>query len=685
LKATRHGPLAALVVVAIALLLLMLVAVAPLLVDRDALSRRIETEVGAALGLPVELTAITALGLLPTPHAVLGPLRVLPRIADDDQAAPTPSAASVIARTLRIELAWPALLRGRAEPVLAHAQGLELDWRPGPGLPPPRWLSALPAAALHVRGGTLALDYAPGAERLAWPLFGSGPEDPGGGTGTGRAPAQRLGPLRLAATLPLDQTEPHLAGIVELTGQLDLTELPALGIAPLTLTGKELDIGEVRGLSLALSAERAHRAADGRWRLERFAVTSGRLRLAGSAAFSQAHDGRLAGEGRLSLAPLDLRQWLAQLRERPLPGRPETLRCIAADGTFTLGDGLLTIAPVALRADTIRAGAAATVRLGPVPAAAVDLRLDRLDLDPYLAPAGTRAADTAPDPAPCDKLAAAAAAPPPPRPPAHPPELRLHLAAAALRAGALTYGDLIVRAEQRGPLSGADVEAADFYGGSLSVRLEQTLQAKAPPRYLLRADIRGADLGALLTDLQGSPQATGTADLMADLAAAGADEASIRRDLSGTVRIDLRDARLAALDQAAANFAPLLAAVGLPLTPDTLALSRLGLGAQGRSGVFDIVDIDGHARLFQLGGAGKLDASAETLDLEGLAGIRVPISVGGSMTAPKVNADLAPALAEAAGRTAKRHLNGDGNIFKQLEDATGVEGLEQGLRSLFGL
>ena len=119
------------------------------------------------------------------------------------------------------------------------------------------------------------------------------------------------------------------------------------------------------------------------------------------------------------------------------------------------------------------------------------------------------------------------------------------------------------------------------------------------------------------------------------------------------------------------------------------------MGAQARGGLFDIVDVDGRARLFRLSGAGTLDAGPETLDLDlaatlvqppdgpdlkRLAGIRVPIRVTGSIAAPKVDAELRPAVAEAA----RRHLNGDGNLFQQLEDATGVQGLEQGLRGLFG-
>jgi hypothetical protein len=193
---------------------------------------------------------------------------------------------------------------------------------------------------------------------------------------------------------------------------------------------------------------------------------------------------------------------------------------------------------------------------------------------------------------------------------------------------------------------------------------------------------------------------TGTAHLSAELAATGSDTHALRRDLSGSLRLRVENGRLAALDRAAAGFGPLLSTVGIEVTPDTLAIARLGLSADGEDGVFRSEDIGGRARLFALAGSGALDLPAERVqadvtatlvqppdgpDLKGLAGIQVPIRITGPVTAPEVDAELGPAVAEAARRAARRHLDGDGNVLEQLEDATGVQGLEEGLRNLFGL
>ncbi len=688
---------AALAAATVVLLVALAAVAAPLLVDRDALLHRIEAEMTAAIGLPVQVDAITRLALLPVPHATLGPMRVLPQHAVDGGPGAAPLAE---AQSLRLELAWPALLLGQVEPALLRAEGLDLDWRPGSVLPPPRWLAALTMPALRVHDATLTLDYPPGSRRLRWPLHASSSDATPEASPLGTSAVERPGPVHIAATLPLAHRQPGRAGNLRLDAEADLTALPALTIAPLQLAGTGLDIGELDDLAIDLSAERAHRSADGRWRLQGLALTSGALRIDGNLDLHWGEDGRLAGEGRLSLAPLDLRAWLAEHHAEPLPGAPQTLRCVAADGSFRFADDLLVVAPVALRLDTTRAGGAATVTLGPVPRAAVAARLDQLSLDPYFAPAGLAGVGPLAAPEPCAELPSAApVAPAPPTPPGGDTELHLDLAVDRLQAGGLSYSDLGVLAAQQGPTTTAQIDAAGFYGGTLNAQVVQASQPAAAPRQTLRTDVRGADLGALLTDLQGTAQASGTADLMADLAATGWDPTEIRRDLSGTLRVDLSDGRLAALDQTAASFAPLLSAIGLPVTPDTFAFSRLQAGAEGQGGVFNIVDLEGHSRLFRLGGGGRVDAGTETLelalsatlvqppdgpDLKDLVGIEVPIQVTGSISAPAVKADLTPAVAEAARRTARRHLRKDGNPLQKLEEATGVQGLEQGLRGLFG-
>ncbi|WP_295881151.1 AsmA-like C-terminal region-containing protein [uncultured Thiohalocapsa sp.] len=685
-----------------------LLAAAPLLVDREGLRARIQAEATLALGLPVRIDTVSDLHLLPRPRIVLGPVRVLgpppapPPVAASasDQAAPVLATAE----RMRLELALPALLMGRAEPVLLQATGIDFS------------LAALDAAALPPRPAGVALpdlgaedarvtlSYPPDARRLAWPLFAAPGVPP---------QAAQTGPLDIAAEMPLAGTQARSGATLALVATAETSALPVLTLAPVRITGKGLHLGTLRDLAPVLSIERAVRDADGAWRLEGIALMEGGLVISADASAALTPQG-LTADGSLGLAPLDLRSWLAGHADQPLPGRADRWRCVAAAGDFRLMPDRLDIAAFALRLDDSRARAAASLYFRPTPRTALALRLDSLDLDPYLAaPAPSAPAAGTASCAPVTTAAADGPAQPQipqpqlpqPQLPIQPPpdtapDLSLDLVTEQLRAAGLAFADLGITAQRQGDHGIVDVAAGAFYGGSLDARLERMQYAGAPPRQTLRARISGADLGALLADLQGEPQMTGTVDLTAELAATGSDAAALRSDLSGTLRLAVVDGRVAALDRAATDFGPLLGTVGLDVTPDLLAVSRLSLSAQAQGGVFASRDIQGQAQLFSLAGVGELDVAngslaadlAATLeqppdgpDLKGLAGIQVPIRVAGPLAAPKVDAQLGPAVAEAARRAARRHLDKDGNVLEQLEEATGVQGLEQGLRSLFGL
>jgi hypothetical protein len=684
----------ALIVLAVVLLALAgILAAAPLLVDRDALLRRVEAEIGAASGLAVRIDGVQALTLLPTPRAVLGPIRLLPPVGGAD-------GALVSADSLRLDLDLTALLFARAEPLALHLTGIDGAWAPPPAATLPLWLAALRPPAVAVQGGELRLDYPPGARPLSWPLFA---------TPSTWRPAADTGPLRASATLPL-VAEAQAAGTLQLDAELATATLPVLGIAPLRLTGSGIALGALDALDFELAAAALERDAAGGWRVESLLLDADGLKLSGTAdiATQTTTDGATVPQarGRLALAPMDLRAWLGRHWRAPLPGRPGTLGCVAADAELALDGDLLGIAPLRIQLDDGRAAAAATVQLAALPRVAVALHADRLDLDAYLAPPAPPADQPAEPAAPPATTCAAAEpmafpqAPVPPVPPESDVDLHVELAADALRAGGLGYGAVAGMLTQRGMHTGVDVAAGAFYGGTLRVRGEQMVHVGAAPQQTLRAQAAAVDLGALLTDLQGTAPITGSADLTAELAAAGADLPALRRDLSGTLRAEVRDGRLAAVDRAVQQFGPLLSTVGLPVGTDLADFSRLRLSATGADGVFRSDDIDGRARLLHLTGGGELDAPGETVtadlvatlvqppdgpDLKGLDGIRVPISIAGSVMAPKVDADVAPAVAEAARRAARRHLESDDNLFRQLEDATGVEGLERGLRGLFGL
>ncbi len=677
----------------VALLLMLLLALAPVLVDRDALRQRIELEMGAMLGTPVEVGAIDQLRLLPTPRVVLAELR-------SDGVAP-----ARIDRA-RLDLSLSALFLNRVEPLRLSATGIDLSL-PWPAIADrPAWLDGLSPGPPRILGGELTLDYPTDEARLHWPLFGAGRAP--------TAPPADAGPLRLAARLPLTQSDASLSANLRVGARIDLSMLPALEVEPLRITADDLDLGQPTDLRPLLVADRASRTAEGSWRVEGIGLTADTLRVTGELSTRQKPSGTVAAGGTFSIAPFDLRAWVATHARNALHGDTNRLRCLAARGGFELGDGLLRLSPVTLRLDETGAGFAARLRLesrpGPEPDLTARLVLDRLDLDAYLAPppsqdaillgpadaAGCVDVDIATlDTARLDLDALAALD----SKPDTGVDVRIDAAIDTLILGGARFGELSVAVEQRGLLTELDMASSAFYDGRISAGVRHERAATGPSSNQLRAELGSVAVGPLLADVTGEEALSGSADLRAELSALGTGSAELRRSLSGTFELSLGDARSALLERTALDFRPLLGLVGVRLDKDTLTLQRLSLSATGTDGLFQSDDIDGRARLFRLDGDGRLDVTTEALgldlmatlvqppdgpDMQGFDGIEVPIRITGPWSAPDVHADPQPALAEAARRTAERHLDGDGNLFQQLEEATGVKGLEQGLRGLLG-
>jgi A/G-specific adenine glycosylase len=234
------------------------------------------------------------------------------------------------------------------------------------------------------------------------------------------------------------------------------------------------------------------------------------------------------------------------------------------------------------------------------------------------------------------------------------------------------------------------IKAADFYAGNLSARVERDARIVGQPRHSLRAEGTDMDVAALLTDLQGKAPISGIGDIRTELMAAGADASALKADLSGTVIAEIRDGRFIGLD-----IGSLVAAVGGDAADAVAAttFSTLSATAVGSGGLFVTKDIDGRSKMLRVSGQGRFDVPAESMDLDldatfvagttgarGLGGIRVPMSISGPWQQPAVRADFGAAVREGARRALERNRD----TLKQIEERTGIKGLEQGLRGCSG-
>ncbi len=262
----------------------------------------------------------------------------------------------------------------------------------------------------------------------------------------------------------------------------------------------------------------------------------------------------------------------------------------------------------------------------------------------------------------------------------------------------LVLGGVQAQAMPEGTGPRLEYRATDVYGGGLAGTLHLN-RSGALPRFTLDAAAQAVQVGPLLADLTGSGALNGPADLTLSLAAAGADQAALARDLAGRLVLRLRDGALAGLDLLALVEGVRAAAQGRPAPvaapAPRILLDELSASATLGGGVLRTDDLTARGPWFTATGAGALGLADGGLEarlvpvlvrppegrgLKELEGLPIPILVGGTLAAPAWRVDLATALRGLAGR----RVQGRGGLLEQIERRTGIKGLDGVLRGLLG-
>ncbi|MGB5831939.1 MAG: AsmA family protein [Thiohalocapsa sp.] len=694
-----------------------LLVAAPSVIDGIGLSRSIESAIFDTTGRRLRIEGEPRLSLLPHPVVELGPLTLT---------APAGSQPPIArAALLRIHIATLPLFAGRFDVKRATLESLQLDlsvdadgrgnWErqdgtshvagprhdadrgENPGAESAaahRWFPL--AQAFSVRDGHIDLRYPDDADGWTWSLFAldAGPTTVGQNG-------------QFDAEFAVEGDEPTLGGVLRLSATIEASLGAAPGLAPtltpelvpvlarigdLRLRGSDLSIGEGRGLALALDADLMHDVDSAVWRIPALALDSGALSVDAGLELRR-FDASSELTVDFKVPGFDLRSWMQLHGYGPRRGAPSTLRCAAMQGRFVVKRDHLLLASAMLRVDDTNAAGSASLWLAQEPVGVAVLALDGLDLDPYLAAERKDVASTAVELAADCVLAPPGRIAPPPLPDLHHNANRmLRFEAGTVRVDGLRYGDVAIDAEGRGAVAAADLDVTEFYGGRLIGHVEYDARAAAAPRQTLRGQAASIDVAALLTDQQGVAPISGTVDINAELTGTGADAAAVKADLSGTVAVKVQNGRFDGLD-----LGPLVKAVGGNEADAVRAteFSTLTATAVGSGGVFLTEDITGRSPMLQVTGQGRFDVLSETLDLDlnasfvdppdgrgprGLGGIQVPVAVTGDWQRPTWRPDLGPALRDGA----RRLLDRNRDTLKQIEESTGIKGLEQGLRGLFG-
>ena len=485
---------------------------------------------------------------------------------------------------------------------------------------------------------------------------------------------------------------------------------------------------EIRAFGAALSEGRVEARVDARLDLdlgaERLQVTDLAIRSGTLSANGTASGQRLLSapvfSGDLKVDAFDLRAWLTQ-RRLPLPRTtdPETFRRCALDARWRLENGRLGAPNLVLGVDETRlTGTLGQVSTSPL-GFRFDLVADRLDLDAYPPPGEQIAAlpgqvsqqqapttESTATPVGPDTGKAATAATPIPGPAIDPAVARLignldlegRLRIDELKLVRLRFGDtdLAVRARD-GNLAVAN-RVGHFCEGGLTGRLALDVRGTGP-RVALVQRAEGVESGHLLADLPWGDNVSGRGEISADLTAAGHGVDALRRSLAGTLAIHfprgvLRGVNLERMIREAGGRLP--GAASPEDLPTQTEFRDLRASAEVRNGVLSNRDLVATADHLHVTGAGTLDLVQGHIDyrlepvfvkpprgrgIKELEGIPIPVHLTGPFEHLRWNLGMNRVLSAAA----KRGLGNKGeDLLQSLEERTGIKGLGQGLKGLFG-
>jgi AsmA protein len=279
-----------------------------------------------------------------------------------------------------------------------------------------------------------------------------------------------------------------------------------------------------------------------------------------------------------------------------------------------------------------------------------ELDIDRLDLDQYLA-SSERKLQGAKQDEPAKDAAVDLAG------------LKGFSAQGQLRVGALHVQGLKLsklKAELKAAGGRAEISphSASLYEGELSGALSLDGNAN---RIALKETLSNVSVGPLLRDLAHQDRLEGKGNVALELTAAGATVSTMKRSLAGAAKVRLRDGAIKGI-----NIAELLrrarAAVGKQSgqaadSKERTDFSELSATFSIKNGVAHNEDLDIKSPLLRIGGSGDIDIGRSTIsyvvkasvvgttkgqggrELDQLAGLTVPVKLGGPLDAMKYEVD----------------------------------------------
>jgi AsmA protein len=276
------------------------------------------------------------------------------------------------------------------------------------------------------------------------------------------------------------------------------------------------------------------------------------------------------------------------------------------------------------------------------------------------------------------------------------------LEAGEVRVAGLTLGALTARLTARDGRLLLENRVGAFYAGRLAGRVRLAADQE-PPELVLVQEGEGIQAGPLLADITGEASVTGKARFAADLRAAGQTPRALERTLSGTLSVDFGQGVIKGfnLEQMIRRAEARLKGRPAPAAgADQTDFTELSASAVIDKGVLSNEDLRATSDYIHASGRGRVDLPQRRLDyllqprfvkppkgrgIKEIEDIPIPVRITGPLADPDWAVDLGPVLEQVARRRLERELDKEGGgALRELEERTGIKGLEQGLRSLFG-
>lgn len=268
------------------------------------------------------------------------------------------------------------------------------------------------------------------------------------------------------------------------------------------------------------------------------------------------------------------------------------------------------------------------------PAYRFDIRIDRLDVDRYLAGDSAGGAEKPLDLSFLRKLDAGG-----------------DLAIAALKVRKLQLSRFRVKLNASGGKLNLNPVTADLYRGKAAGKA--SIEALSPPRFSLEENLSGIDIGPLLRDMTGKNILEGRGNLALDATATGSLVSDLKRKLNGKASLHLSDGAVRGMDLAAtlrgiqSKIGGAGSRAGATNASEKTDFSELSATFDIKNGVAHNDDLALKSPLLRIGGKGDIDIGRSTMnylakasvvatlegqggaDLSALRGITIPVRISG--------------------------------------------------------